>query len=174
MTPRMLHRLLATASFAALPLLIMAATPATTASRVAGTFTMNYTEQHPIPILDADGHVLLQTASTGTNQSTGPTSYMAGAETSNAELADLVQGNGTHQGYVTMSLNGNVEVTRWSGKVTTTLGPDQKPVTTFQGTWTKVKGASGHGTYSGRITGPASYVVDWVGEMDLKQPAASR
>lgn len=174
MTPRVLHRLLPAITLAALPLLIMAATPAITASRVGGTSTMNYTEQHPIPIVDAEGHVLLQTASKGTNQSTGPTSYMAGAEVSNAELADLVQGNGTHQGYVTMSLNGEVNVTRWSGKVTTTLGSDQKPVTTFQGTWTKVKGASGHGTYSGRITGPTSYVVDWVGEMDLKKPTASR
>ncbi len=154
--------------FAALPLVIMAAVPSTTASRVGGTFTMAYTEQHPMPVQDAEGHILLQSASQGSNQSTGSTSYLQGAGVSNAEFADLVQGTGTHQGYITTTLNGEVDVDRWSGKVTTTLGTDQKPVTTFQGTWTRVKGASGHGTYSGRITGPTTYVVDWAGEIDLK------
>jgi hypothetical protein len=72
-----------------------------------------------------------------------------------------------------MSQNGVVVTNHWTGKVSTVLGADQKPVTTFQGTWTVVKGATGHGTYSGRLTGPASYTVDWSGEIDLKKQTSS-
>ena len=57
-------------------------------------------------------------------------------------------------------------------RATTVLDADQKPVTSFEGTWTKVKGPSGRGTYRGRLTGPDAYVVDWQGEIELTQRAA--
>jgi hypothetical protein len=56
----------------------------------------------------------------------------------------------------------------WSGKLTTVLGPDHQPATSFKGTWTSVKGPTGHGTYEGRITGPDTYTVQWAGQVDLK------
>ena len=172
MPSRFMFRAAAAATLVTLSALALGAAASNHGSRVGGTFTMTYTQRNPTPLTDAEGHVLLQTASTGTNQSTGPTSYMAGAVTTSSELADLVQGNGTHQGYVTMSLNGELSVTQWSGTISTVLGPDQKPVTSFKGKWIEVRGPSGQGTYSGRITGPDSYSVDWQGEIDLKATAS--
>ncbi len=166
-----LHRLIAATL---VPLLLLGARPTTERGRVGGTFTMTYTDQHPIPVADAEGHALLATTSSGTNRSTGPTPYMDGADVSNAEIADLVQGNGPHQGYVTVSHNGAIQVSKWAGKVTTVLGSDKQPVTTFKGTWTNVKGPTGHGVYKGRITGPKTYTVDWQGEMDLQSQTSSR
>ena len=53
-----------------------------------------------------------------------------------------------------------------SGKVTTTLSPDKTPITTFQGTWNKVKGTgryqgiTGSGNYKGHFTSQTEYTVD--------------
>jgi hypothetical protein len=52
-------------------------------------------------VTDAEGHALLATESKGTNRSTGPPSYMDGAEVRSVELPDLVQCTGSHQGYIT-------------------------------------------------------------------------
>jgi hypothetical protein len=173
MSPRIVHRLIvATATPLAL-FLVLAARPSVERVRVGGTFTMTYSQQHPLSVADAEGHIVIANEAKGTNRSTGPTPYEDGADVTIAELADLVQGNGSHQGYVTKSQNGEVAIDKWSGAVHTVLGPDQKPATTFAGTWTAVKGEEGHGTYKGRITGQNSYAVDWQGEVD-RTPIASR
>ena len=72
----------------------------------------------------------------------------------------MIQGSGPHQGYVITSQNGNVAVRQYSGKLTTVLGPDNQPATSFKGTWSSVKGPAGHGSYQGRITGPDTYTVE--------------
>jgi len=62
-------------------------------------------------------------------------------------------------------------VARYQGKVATTLGPDQKPATSFEGTWTKLsgtgryQGVSGGGRYKGRMVSPTVYTVEWSGEI---------
>ena len=172
MHPRILNRLMLVAITSPVPFLVLATRHAPEGARVGGTFTMTYTQRHPLPISDAEGHALMATESKGTNRSTGATGYMDNAAVRNAEIADLVQGTGSHQGYVTFSQGGDEHVSKWSGKVTTVLDADQKPVTSFEGTWTKVKGPSGRGTYRGRLTGPDAYVVDWQGEIELTQRAA--
>jgi hypothetical protein len=173
MSPKVMHRsLVATATPLAL-FLVLAARPPVERVRVGGTFTMTYSQQHPLPVADAEGHILTANEAKGTNRSTDPTAYMDGADVTIAELADLVQGNGSHQGYVTKSQNGEVVIAKYSGMIKTALGPDQKPVTTFAGTWTAVKGEEGRGTYKGRMTGQTSYAVDWEGEID-KTPVAAR
>ena len=171
MSPRTMHRLIVATAIPLVPLLLLAAGPAAERARVGGAFTMTYSQQHPVPVADAEGHAVLTTEAKGTNRSTGPTAYMDGADVSNAEIADLVQGNGPHQGYSTLSQNGELEVNKWSGKVTTVLNADHQPVTTFEGTWATVKGRSGRGTYKGRITGPTTYTVDWQGEIELQTAA---
>lgn len=173
MLPRFLNRHALVAATATASLLFLAARPAPERARVGGTFTMTYTQRHPLSIVDTEGHVLIATEAKGRNRSTGPGSYMDGAEVRNSEIADLVQGNGPHQGYVTLRKGGEEHVSKWSGKVTTTLGADQKPVTTFEGTWTKVKGPIGQGTYRGRLTGGDAYTVDWEGQVELA-PRATR
>ena len=167
MSPRTLRRLALSAA-PAVPLLLLAARPSSEGARVGGTYTMTYSQRHPIPVPDADGHLVIATQATGTNRSTGPTSYENGAEVTIIESADMTQGSGPHQGYAVMTLDGKVTVNRWSGTLTTVIGADHQPATSFKGTWSSVKGPAGHGTYEGRITGSDTYTVVWAGQVDIK------
>jgi hypothetical protein len=168
MSPRTLHRLALATSASLVPVLVLAARPSGEMARVAGTYTMTYSQRHPIPVADADGHIVIATQATGTNRSTGPAPFEDGAQVTIIESADMTQGNGPHQGYAVRTLGGNVTVNHWTGKLTTVLGPDHQPVTSFKGTWTSVRGPAGSGTYEGRITGPDTYMVTWAGEVDIK------
>jgi hypothetical protein len=67
-------------------------------ARVGGTYTMTYSQRHPIPVPDADGHVVMATEATGANRSTGPSSFKDGAEVTIIESADMTQGSGPHEG----------------------------------------------------------------------------
>jgi hypothetical protein len=140
-------------------------------SKIAGTFSNKYVEQHPLPVPDAAGHALVLGRAQGINRNTGPTSYMDKGSVTNFEFADLTQGNGPQQGYVSMSQGADTMISRFSGKVSTTLSPDKTPITTFEGAWTKVKGtgryadATGKGVYKGRFTSQTEYTVDWSGEI---------
>lgn len=166
MLPRTLNRLMLVAITPTVPFFLLAIRPMPERVGIGGTFTMTYTQRHPLPITDVGGHALIATESRGRNQSTGPTGYMDGAEVRSSEIADLVQGSGPQQGYVTLVQGGEEHVSKWSGKVTTVLDTDQKPVTSFGGTWTRVKGPNGRGTYRGRLTGPDTYTVSWQGEVE--------
>lgn len=148
------------------PLLLLAARPSEEAAPVSGTYTMTYSQRHPLPVTDTEGHLVIATEGKGKNRSS---TYMNGADVTIVETADMVQGSGPHQGYATISLNGAVTINRWSGKLSTVLGPDKKPVTSFKGTWSSVKGNKGQGTYKGRITGPDTYTVEWQGEVELQK-----
>ncbi len=174
MSGRMLLR---GAAMISLPLAALAAaawSPREAPSKIAGTFTAQYTEQHPLNVADAAGHMLLLGRVEGRNRSSGPTPYMDGGAVRNLEFADLVQGNGPHQGYILMSKDADSVISKWSGRVSTTLSADKKPITTFEGTWTKVKGtgryqdASGSGTYKGHFTSQTEYTVDWKGELSSR------
>ncbi len=151
---------------------VLAWTSAGGGSRIAGSYSGTITSQQGLPIPDAPGHVVTLVSWTGTNRSTGPTEYMSGAHITNIESGDLTQGNGIHQGYVTFANQSDTVISRWSGKVTTVLGADQRPITTFEGTWTKVagtgrfRGASGHGSYNGHLVSPTESAVEWRGELD--------
>ena len=150
---------------------VMGWSPTRAPSKIAGTFALKYAEQHPLPVPDASGHVLLLGRVQGVNRSTGPTKYMDKADVTNLEFADLVQGNGPHQGYVTMSQGPDSAITEWSGKVTTTLSPEKTPITMFEGTWNKVRGTgryqgvTGRGAYKGHFTSKTEYVIDWNGQI---------
>jgi hypothetical protein len=147
--------------------------------QVGGAFTMTYSQMNPVPIDDAAGHVLLSSRSTGTNRSLGRDPYMEQAAVVNTEIADLAQGNGTHQGYTIFSSGADTTVNKWSGKVTTTLGSDKQPVTSFEGRWSKVRGTgryagvTGQGTYRGHMTGKDTYEVTWTGEIAVGRQSAS-
>jgi hypothetical protein len=159
---------------------MLAAMPATDLAPVSGKFTMKYSQQHALPVSDAAGPVLLANEAKGSNSNTGRTDYMNGATVTSVEIADLTQGNGQHQGYVTFAKDGETSVSRWNGRVSTTLSADKQPITTFEGTWTKVggtgryEGVSGKGRYKGRMLSPTEYVVAWDGNLNLKDKTASR
>lgn len=168
---------------AALPatLFLLAAVPSTPqVGRISGKLTMKYVQQHPLAAGDAAGPVLFANQAKGTNSSTGKNEYMDGAEVTSLEIADLTQGTGTHQGYITFAKNGDGGVNRWKGRVSTTLSANGQPVTTFEGTWTKIsgsgryEGATGRGKYRGRVVSPTEYVIEWDGEISLKGDTATR
>jgi len=88
---------------------------------------------------------------------------------------DLVNGNGTSQGYGNFSLNGDVIFWKYQGKVATILSPEGKPVTTFEGSWTYTKGtgkyenSQGSGTFKGKLISRTIFVIDWEGEYFIKK-----
>jgi hypothetical protein len=137
---------------------------------VSGSSTLTYTHQQSVEVADRPGHLLMVGEARGANANTGPTDYMANGQVTNTDMADLVQGNGTHQGYFIMSDLRGSATSRWSGKVSTTLAPDKTPRTTFAGTWTYVSGAGkyegirGRGTYRGRFSSSTEYTVEWKGD----------
>jgi hypothetical protein len=114
--------------------------PAADSARVGGEFNGRVVQHDTIGFGDTPGHVLALNQAKGTNRSTGATDYMDGADIVNSELSDLTMGTGTHQGYIVMAKGADSSFTRWSGKVTTRLGADKSPVTTFEGSWTKLRG----------------------------------
>jgi hypothetical protein len=141
------------------------------AEDVAGTFTVKYVKQDALPIPDEQGHVIIQGQAEGKNQNTSGTEYMKGAKVTQIEQADLVRGNGPHEGYAIMNDGANQTFTKWEGNVTTVMKEDQ-PLTSFEGTWRKIdgtgkyKGVSGEGTYTGHFIAKDQYVVEWTGELD--------
>jgi hypothetical protein len=145
---------------------------------ISGVFSMKVGEQHALPVADQAGPVLLLTRSSGTSRSTGPTKFMDGAQVHNREIADLTQGSGPHQGYITEIKGADTTVTSYRGKVVTTLGPDQKPRTSFEGTWSKVsgtgkyQGVSGSGRYEGRMLSPTEYTIEYSGEIVTRRTAS--
>lgn len=143
-------------------------------ARIAGSINMTYTPRAGYSVGDTEGHAIGGAEARGTNRNTGPADYMRGAEVVSVETNDLVNGNGTHQGYITFTGSEGTTISRWTGKVTTTLSADKQPITTFEGTWTLIKGtgkherATGRGTYKGHFTSQTQMVVDWQGELATK------
>jgi hypothetical protein len=146
--------------------------------QISGVFSMKVGQQQTLPVASPADPVLLLTQSSGSNRNTGKSAYMDGAQVTNREIADLTQGNGPHQGYITEILGADTTVTRWQGKVTTTLGPDQNPNTRFEGSWSKIKGTgqyeavTGAGSYKGRMTSPTEYTIEWSGEISTPRTAS--
>ena len=153
-------------------------TPAMERSQISGIFSMKVGQQQALSVASPADPVLLLTQSSGTNRSTGKSAYMDGAEVVNREIGDLTQGNGPHQGYLTQIKGADTTITRWQGKVVTTLGPDQKPSTRFEGAWSKLKGTgryqglTGAGSYKGRMTSPTEYTIEWNGEISTPRTAS--
>jgi hypothetical protein len=147
----------------------LAAAPDFERTQVAGVFSMKVGQQNALPVADQAGPVLLLTQSAGTNRNTGKSDYMDGAQVISREIADLTQGNGPHQGYVTEIKGADTSVARYHGKVVN--------ATSFEGTWTKLsgtgkyQGVSGSGSYKGRMVSPTDYTVEWNGEIATRRTA---
>ena len=153
--------------------LVTAFGPAIASARldVGGTIALT-ADAAAAPVAGPDGRPLFIGTSHGTNRSAGKTEFMHGAEVATADTASLVDGTGEHHGYITMSKGGDRVVFKWGGQVTTVMGPDNKPSSTFKGTWTALSGAgkygkvSGGGTYTGRFTSSTASVIEWTGNVN--------
>lgn len=171
MSPQTILRAVVATSLPLAAVALLGGSSGSAPSKIAGTFDAKYVEQHPLSVPDAAGHALVLGRVEGVNRSTGPTPYMDKGKVTNFEFGDLTQGNGPQQGYISMSQGADSVISKWSGKVTTTLSPDKTPITTFQGTWNKVKGTgryqgiTGSGNYKGHFTSQTEYTVDWNGQI---------
>ena len=143
--------------------------------KVAGKMTLAYTKQETIDVDDAEGHFISLAESEGKNVSTGKQEFMDGAQVVNLSFGDLVKGNGPHQGYVKFAKKDDTVIAKWEGKVTTTLSAEGTPITTFEGTFSWIKGTGqfvniqGNGTYKGGFISKTLYTSDWEGEYSVKK-----
>jgi|SRR3972149_4365940 len=141
---------------------------------VAGKISATVTESYNFGVGDTEGHIFHISKSEGVNTSTGKNSMMEGAFVVNNNFSDLVKGIGSHHGYIIISNEGGSTVAKWEGKVTTSVSGD-KPLITFEGTFTYISGTGkfdyiqGGGKYKGKYISPNTYLVDWDGVYSIKK-----
>ena len=139
---------------------------------IAGQFRATPVAKEVMPVFNQEGHILVMTESKGLNKE-GNSGYMDGATVLSREIQDLALGNGPQRGYTVMSKDGEETLTRFEGRVTTTLDEKGNPETTCKGTWEKVSGTGqyegvrGSGTYTCQVVpGTEDVVVDWRGTLN--------
>jgi len=148
---------------------------AQTKFKIAGKNTTAYTLREVVEVGDTEGHSLYLLKNEGFNESTGENKFMDGAEVIYFGIADYIKGNGSHTVYTKMSMNDNAVYSKAEGKTTTTLSPEGKPVTTFKGSITFIKGTGkyqniqGGGTYKGKLVSSVIIVNKWEGEYFIKK-----
>lgn len=147
---------------------LFAGLPQANAADYAGTYKGTITKQDPLPIVDNGQHVIVLGSSTGINKSTGKNDYFDGGAIVVNDFIDMVNGNGTHQGYWTVSKDGEQVTNRLNGKITTVMAPDGKtPITSIEGTVDGVYGTNLYGTlhpvgvYKVTFTSPTEYDCEW-------------
>ena len=138
-------------------------------TKIAGKRYGVSTKREVIKVDDTEGHALLLTESKGVD-------VVTGAQFVSRGFGDYVKGNGPHWGYGrAVHPDGDVVFSKFEGKMTTTLSPAGKPITTFEGTFSFIKGtgkyenAHGGGTFKGKVIGPGIYTYDWEGEYFIKK-----
>ena len=162
-------------SFALIFVLSVSSLVAQQTFKIAGKTTAAYLVREEVEVGDTEGHILYLTNNKGFNESTGEHKFMDGAEVVWCAIADYIKGNGSHTTYTTMSLNDNAVYSKAKGKTTTTLSPEGKPVTTFEGTITFVEGTGkykniqGSCTYKGKLVSGVIIVNEWEGEYFIKK-----
>ena len=134
-----------------------ATTTTPTAVKISGQAELQYSKRETIDVPGREGHLLALGEVRGTNQNTSASDFFADVPAINVETADLMQGNGTHQGYYTMRKGDDAVTAEWHGTVTTVPGPNQQPQTSFNGTWEYIQGT---GRYSG-IEGSGIYAASF-------------
>ena len=138
------------------------------AADFSGSFKGTITKQELLPVVDNGQHVITLGSSKGIHKSTGKNSYFDGGEIVVNDFADMVNGNGTHHGYWTVSKDGEQVTNTLTGKITTVMAPDGKtPITTIEGTVEGLYGTNFYGqmhpvgTYRVTFTSPTEYLSEW-------------
>ena len=149
-------------------ILSFASIPQVNAADFAGSYKGTITKQDLLPIVDNGKHVIALSTQTGINKSTGKNGYFDGGAIVVNDFVDLVNGNGTHHGYWTVSKDGEQVTNRLNGKVITVMAPDGKtPITTIEGTIDGAYGTNLYGTlhpvgvYKVKFTSPTEYDCEW-------------
>ncbi len=136
---------------------------------MSGKSKITFTKREMVPVGDAEGHVLVLTEASGTNENTGKWGFMAGATTFSRSIVDMTKGNGTQSGYFIFSKDGNLAVSKYTGTIRTVLSPEGKPLTSYAGEWKWVKctgifeGCTGQGVYQGSTLSENEVLVEYKG-----------
>lgn len=148
--------------------LLLTGTISAFAADYSGSFKGTITKQDGLPISDNGQHVIALGTSTGSNKSTGKKDYFDGGAILVTDVVDIVNGNGTHQGYWTVTKDGETVTNRLTGKMTTVMAADGKtPLSTIEGTFDGLYGTNFYGTvhpvgvYKVTFTSPTEYVSEW-------------
>lgn len=138
------------------------------AAEYAGSYKGTITKQDPLPIVDNGQHVIVLGTSTGTNKSTGKNSFFDGGAVVVSDVIDMINGNGTYQGYWTVSKDGEQVTNSLKGKVVTVMASDGKtPMTSIEGTLEGQYGTNLYGTirpvgvFTVKFTSPTEYLCEW-------------
>jgi len=143
--------------------------------KVAGKVTMTEKARSKLSAPDAKDHVVFISEWEGTNVSTGENKFMDGAKFIFAAHGHYTMGTGPHYTFFKMSLDDDKVIGNADGKTTTTLSPENVPITTLEGTsaFTKGKGKyvniQGSGTYKAKYTSMTTMEMEWEGEYFIKK-----
>ena len=143
-------------------------------TKISGKMTLANIERQVYESGYTEGHSLALSQAEGINISTGANVFMDGAQVVNFSFADLVKGNGPHQGYVKLLKKDDAVISKWQGKITTIMSNEGIPITTFDGTFSYVKGLGkfnniqGKGTFRGKFISKMIYTVEWEGEYSVQ------
>lgn len=90
--------------------------------------------------------------------------------------ADLIKGNGPFNGYMKdVDKSGDTYITKFQGVLTNTKSQEGKPLVTYKGTFSYIKGTGkfenieGGGTFKGRFIGEGIYMTEYDGEYVIKK-----
>jgi hypothetical protein len=136
-------------------------------SKIAGKQYQIETQNTAIDVDDLEGHQVGVAVSKGINFE----GDFTGEQVTNFYTYDIVMGNGTFKGYGThFHSNGDVHYNKYQGTITTEIVND-KPLTTFEGTW-EVSGGTGEyedvrseGTFKAKAIAPDISLMEWEGEL---------
>lgn len=134
-----------------------------------GHSKMTAEQQYVLPVIEADGHMLMLVQDTGPMKSEG---VIGDGTATDRGMSRLFQGNGEGQGYHTLKTNDGNVVVQWQGTVSTVMKADV-PNTSFKGTWEVIKGSGkflnmeGQGHYDGYFTSEKTRVINWKGTCKL-------
>ena len=143
--------------------------------RVSGKITATDIHRAGIQVDETDDHHMTLTEGEGTNDSTGKSGFMDGAQVAVFGTSDHFGGTGTGRGYARMSLDGDTVFLKHEGSFTSTMLSDEKLKRTMKGSFSFAKGSgrfkniSGTGTYKGNYISKKIYVIEWKGEYMIKK-----
>lgn len=148
--------------------LLLSGTITAYAADYSGSFNGTITKQEALPIVDKDNRVIVLGNSTAVNKSTGKNGFFDGGDVVVKDYIDMVNGNGTYQGYITFSKDGEQVTNKLNGKIITVVAPDGKtPLTSIEGTFDGLYGTNLYGTlhpvgtFTVKFTSPKDYICEW-------------
>lgn len=138
------------------------------AAEYSGRFKGTMTKQEGLPIKNEGQHFLVLGSSKGENKSTGTKDYFNGGSVTVNDMVDIVNGNGTHHGYWTVTKDGETVTNKLTGKMKTVMAADGKtPLVTVEGTFDGLYGTNFYGsvhpvgTYKVTFISPTEYISEW-------------